>query len=467
MITAMAGDFAAWRETARQLLAAAMPPDQIIWQDTDAAQPNLFDEVRSLRPVNTVLHIAADVMTLMTRIACHRDAERWALLYRALWRLQQGEWQLMQMATDPLIHRLRQMDNEIRRDAHKTKAFVRFRQVGIGDEEQYIAWHRPDHRVLPLVAPFFQRRFSVMRWSILTPDASVAWDGGQLQFGPGVAAGTVSADSTEELWLAYYSATFNPARIKVKMMKQEMPVRHWATLPEAKLIPHLLADAPRRVDAMLAASEGSQTTAAAYLPAVRTYDALRQAATVCQGCALHCTATQTVFGAGPVDAPIMLVGEQPGEQEDLAGQPFIGPAGQVLDDVLHSSGLDRDTLYITNAVKHFKFQRRGKQRIHQSPASREINACKPWLMAEIALVKPRVILTLGGTAARSLIHHGFSLKHDGGRPHAVDGISILPTWHPSAVLRAPRQDMKDEIIHHIGQALTAARHMANMYKETA
>ena len=209
----------------------------------------------------------ADFLELANRVACHRDAEKWSLLYHALWRLTRGEPHLLKLASDPLTHRLRRMDGEVRRDAHKTKAFVRFRLLQEDGTDHYIAWHRPDHFVLPLVAGFFQRRFAVMRWSIITPDQSLAWDGAQLHFGPGLPASAVPhEDSFEDVWRTYYRATFNPARIKINMMKREMPVRHWATLPETRIIPDLLAEAEARVETMIAQSEGDRETAAAYFP---------------------------------------------------------------------------------------------------------------------------------------------------------------------------------------------------------
>jgi uracil-DNA glycosylase family protein len=178
-------------------------------------------------------------------------------------------------------------------------------------------------------------------------------------------------------------------------------------------------------------------TAAPYLPDTRSLPKLREAAAVCHGCELWRTATQTVFGAGVRSAEVMFVGEQPGDQEDQQGQPFVGPAGKMLDRALVEVGIDRGKVYVTNAVKHFKWQPRGKRRIHQKPNWAELTACRPWLDAELAAVQPRVLVCLGATAAQSLLGRQFRVTKQRGEP--VDSPLaeiVLATIHPSAILRA-------------------------------
>lgn len=459
MIRVAVTNFDEWRQTARQLLTEGREPYLVDWHSSEQGQKNLFaGEVLSPSIVSNIpIRISPDFVELARRISCHRDPEKWSLLYLALWRLVKEEKHLLRLSTDPLVHRLRQMDAQVRRDSHKAKAFVRFRLLEEEGEEHYIAWHRPDHKILPLVAPFFKRRFSVMRWTICTPDESVAWDGEKLQFGPGIPAVDVThEDKFEDVWRVYYRATFNPARIKIKMMKQEMPVRHWATLPEARIIPELLAKAQTRVQKMIDTQEGDRETAAHYLPQEFSYPALKSAAAHCRGCNLYCNATQTVFGEGPLDARIMLVGEQPGDEEDLQGRVFVGPAGQLLNGIVEKAGMTRQDFYITNAVKHFRFIHKPERREHQAPDSRNIIACKPWLQTEIRLIRPHVIVALGVTAGRSLIHHGFALKHDQQKDLKFEDIPVIPTWHPSAALRAPRAELKREIMEHIEKSLRRA-----------
>jgi uracil-DNA glycosylase len=175
------------------------------------------------------------------------------------------------------------------------------------------------------------------------------------------------------------------------------------------------------------------------------HDELRAAAASCTGCDLYRNATQTVFGAGPVPARVLLVGEQPGDQEDKAGEPFVGPAGRLLDRALADAGIDRGQTYVTNAVKHFKFRvdGRGKRRIHEKPSRTEVVACRPWLLAELEVVRPELVVCLGATAAQSLLGPGFRLtQHRGEILDAPDlGVRIMATTHPSAVLRAPDRDV--------------------------
>jgi uracil-DNA glycosylase family protein len=180
-----------------------------------------------------------------------------------------------------------------------------------------------------------------------------------------------------------------------------------------------------------------------FVPPGATLPQLREAVQECQGCALYRNATQAVFGEGSSNARIVMVGEQPGDKEDLAGKPFVGPAGGLLDRALEEAGIDRSDVYITNAVKHFKFEERGKRRIHKKPSDTEIAACRPWLEAELALVKPEIIVCLGATAAQALIGKEHRVLRDRGRffEHPMAN-SVTATVHPSAILRAPDPDRR-------------------------
>src|SRR5262249_40552191 len=191
-------------------------------------------------------------------------------------------------------------------------------------------------------APFFVRRFDVMHWSILTQFDSAHWDGHELTFGPGMPRDAAPhEDEMESLWRTYYANIFNPARIKLRAMHNEMPRRYWSTMPETQLIPELLAEAPRRAKEMVERNSGALEGAAAYLPKTISLPTLREAVQHCRGCDICERATQAVFGEGPADAKVVFVGEQPGDQEDLRGQPFVGPAGQVFDRALAAVGIDR------------------------------------------------------------------------------------------------------------------------------
>jgi DNA polymerase len=171
---------------------------------------------------------------------------------------------------------------------------------------------------------------------------------------------------------------------------------------------------------------------------------LSDAARACRACEFACRSTQTVFGEGPPDAPIVFVGEQPGDVEDIEGRPFVGPAGRLLAEVMEHVGIDRQRAYVTNAVKHFKFEPRGKRRIHQTPSARDVSYCKPWLLAEIEAVKPRMLVALGATAARSLFGASFRITQRRGNPFESEHAPwSFATFHPSMLLRIPEPDVQE------------------------
>jgi uracil-DNA glycosylase family protein len=344
------------------------------------------------------------------------------------------------------------MAKVVHRDRHKMKAFVRFREIGCEPKSRFVAWFEPEHHIVEATSPFFARRFADMAWSILTPDICAHWDG-QLSFTPGVSkTDAPSEDRLEETWLRYYAGIFNPARLKVKAMQAEMPKKYWRNLPEASLIKPLIAGAGRLTGAMIAnaATDPHKPQKRPEPPMKRKVAAsadslktLREEAADCRACPLWKDATQTVFGEGPPQAEIMLVGEQPGDKEDLAGKPFVGPAGQMLDRALKEAGIDRKKVYVTNAVKHFKFVPRGKIRLHQKPNTLEINACRPWYERERAAVKPALVVAMGATAAQCVFGKSTPINKNRGHPIDLDdGIRALVTVHPSYLLRLPDADAR-------------------------
>jgi uracil-DNA glycosylase len=452
--------FDSWRETARVLLSNGVEPKEILW--SDGSEPSLpmpgqtFSRAGRTGPSFTV---PPAFISLGRAVAMHRDPGRWSLLYRILFRLIHEQPKLLAISVDEDVHRLEQMQRSVRRDIHKMHAFVRFRRVATDGDDCFVAFHRPDHLIVPAAGPWFAKRFPTMRWTIFTPDASVAWDGNDLVFGLGVAASPAGDDAIEDLWRTYYASIFNPARIKVNAMKKEMPIRHWATLPETQLIDELLADAPQRVEEMMTkAPKVSAVTAADFVPPERRLEVLRDAASGCKGCELYCNATQTVFGEGPTNAAAMFVGEQPGDQEDVAGKPFVGPAGRLLNEALQRVGIDRSQLYVTNAVKHFKFEQRGTRRIHSKPSAREVSACKPWLVAEIETLKPKMIVALGATAAQSMMGPEFRITQSHGRVFSDTKWApwFMATIHPSALLRIPDPVLKEQTYKEFLEDLSVA-----------
>jgi DNA polymerase len=469
-------DFASWRSTARRLLADGVPPDQVIWSDARAESdvlPGLCDTPDRMAP--GVWRVPKAFVSAAQTASYHRDPNRWPLLYRLLWRLTHGEPNLLHVTVDDDVSALQSMDRSVRRDIHKAHAFVRFRAV-TGDDgaEQMIAFHRPDHFIVPAIGPWFAKRFGPMRWTILTPDASAAWDGHQLCFGPGVPASAAPRpDELEGLWKTYYGSIFNPARVKVAAMKKEMPVRHWRTLPEAELIDDLLRQASPRVEVMVAKTKTDKPvakSAAPFVPATLELPVLREAAAQCRGCDLCEHATQTVFGEGPATAGVMFVGEQPGDQEDRAGKPFVGPAGEMFNRGLDDAGIDRTEAFVTNAVKHFKFERQGSRRIHAKPGAREMNACRPWLEAEIASVRPKLIVCLGATAAQTLMGPAFRITRDRGQLFTDTqwAPAVIATNHPSAILRTPDPEAREAAYQHfVADLKIVAEQMREISRERA
>jgi DNA polymerase len=455
----------AWREQARHALRAGVPPEQLSWDEANDSGLFAGTAVDTLPEGGRAPAVPAAFIELAARVLAHRDPHRHALLYRLLWRLAHGEKFLLSNPLDEDVHRARVLEKTISRDMHKMKAFVRFRAVP-GSSDDFVAWFEPEHWILDLVAPFFLRRFAGMRWAILTPYRSAAWDGQALVMGDGARRSDAPAeDASETLWQTYYANIFNPARLNTRVMRQEMPQKYWKLLPETQQLPGLIRAAGSRVRDMAerdAQAPAKPRMVARALPAARavpaTADALaaaadastqsgsapgglaalRDAARGCQACPLWQPATQTVFGDGPADAAVMLVGEQPGDEEDLRGRPFVGPAGQLLDRALAELGIDRGQLYLTNAVKHFKFTRRGKTRLHSKANAAEQRSCRPWLEAEIAAVAPDLIVCLGATAAQALMGPGFALMQERGRIQTLpDGRRLLATVHPAWVLRQP------------------------------
>jgi probable DNA metabolism protein len=431
----------AWRDQARMALGAGIAPEHLQWQAGAQAGLALGGSLRDQPQVHAIPRVPAALIELAEVALCHRDGRRHGWLYRLLWRVTHGEPALLERATDPDVVAVHALSQAVRRDSHKMKAFVRFRALPVDDA--YVAWFEPDHCIVDRVAPFFSRRFAGMRWAILTPYRSVRWDGARLSYGPGgVRSDAPAEDAQDDLWRTYYANIFNPARLNPTMMRKEMPQKYWKGLPEARQLPALLANAGSRVRTMAErAPQPPRRRIPVASPAVEPQPQgglaeLRAAAAACRRCELWAPATQTVFGEGPENARVMIVGEQPGDEEDLVGRPFVGPAGKLFDRALAEIGLDRGALYVTNAVKHFRFERRGKVRLHRNPEQAQVRACHDWLEREIAAVRPEIIVCLGATAAKALFGSRFRLLEERGTWRvAENGIRAFATIHPSWVLR--------------------------------
>lgn len=422
VVLALPDDFDAWRDAARALIANGCEPEHVLWQEGVAT--DLFAQDAPLSVSTALLSVPRGFIDLARSAICHREPERFALLYTLLWCLQRQRG-LINDHANPLVRRVEDLAKAVRRDIHKMRAFVRFREI----DGTYVAWFEPEHHIVRTNAAFFVRRFAAMTWSILTPQLSIHWDRKTLTEAPGAQKSDApDGDPVEDVWKTYYSSIFNPARVKIGAMTKEMPRKYWKNMPETALIPGLIAAAQVRETGMIER-----------LPLRNNRDSLdrlRAEASACMRCPLWKPARQTVFGEGRHDARLMFVGEQPGDQEDLAGRPFVGPAGQIFDQALADAGIDRTRAYVTNAVKHFKYEQRGKRRIHATPAAGEIEACRWWLDQERAIIRPAITVALGATAARSLFGKVMTIGKSRGSAHVLsDDCEAWITIHPSYLLR--------------------------------
>ena len=467
-------DFEGWRTGARALRLAGVAPADAAWrvgQDGglfDDALPPPAEDAAPFTAPRAFVEIAQDVIL-------HRDPVRFDLLYRLLWRLRDTP-ALMADVSDPDVSEALLMRRQVRDAEHKMHAFLRFRRIDDPDDEQtpetYASWFEPAHRIVERGVGFFVRRMANLHFSILTPDVCAHWDGA-LSFTPGLdAAARPPEDALEEDWRAYFASTFNPARVNASLMTQHMPRRYWNNMPEARLIPQMVSRAQGRTEEMVQADPSEPSArvrrrtavveaSPVALEALASLPDIAQALQACRRCELWRDATQAVPGQGPAEAALMFVGEQPGDLEDLKGQPFVGPAGQLFDRALAEAGVPRTETYVTNAVKHFKHELRGKRRLHKTPTAPEVRACRPWLERERALVKPKVVVTLGATAASAVFGRSVSVTRERGPADALgEGATGFVTVHPSYLLRLPDEASKAAEFKRFVEDLRAAYALA-------
>ncbi|SAK45206.1 phage SPO1 DNA polymerase-related protein [Caballeronia glebae] len=465
-VIAIDDEFDAWRAAALDALAQNLAPESIDWR-TSQAEPALFNETAALAPPKAAdaphIRVSRELASLLKDAAHFRDARRWSFLYRVLWRWAQGDRSVASPADEDGA-RLYKMAKAVRRAQHDMIAYVRFRQrdASLGAPE-FVAWYEPDHDVLAWGAEHFAARMGRSTWLIATPDGAAMFDGERLRLERGRALASdhanVAPDAAEALWMTYYRSIFNPARLNESALEQHMPVRFWKGLPEGALIPKLVSDArggARRV--AQAQSVGALGGKAVQVDA-REAQPERDAPTsldTCRRCDLWRNATQAVRGAGPSDARIMLLGEQPGDQEDLKGEPFVGPAGQLLQDAMQRAGVAREQVYLTNAVKHFKWEPRGKRRLHKTPAQQEVEACSYWLEQELHDVGAKVIVTLGATALAALLGRRATLSAHVGRVVPYLDKLVVATYHPSYALRQNDEAARERTVAAIVAALELA-----------
>jgi len=461
--------FEEWREAARELLAHKVAPHAVQWishkDDGDLfAQEGEAELPAPAKGGSATLRVPRQLMEMLQSAACCRVPNRWAFLYLVLWRWQQGEKDVLS-AADEDGARLHAMVKAVRREEHDMHAYIRFRERREeAGPPRFVAWFEPGHDVLPQVARHFASRMGRVTWMIATPEASVMWDGASLHStGPLMRGPEDIDDAGEALWLTYYRSIFNPARLNADLMHGHIPSRFWKNLPEGAIVPEMVTQAAAGARKVGQTSTVGQRGGTIIPIAAEKAQPQREAPSTldqCRRCDLWKNATQAVPGVGKAGARIMLVGEQPGDQEDLAGLPFVGPAGQLLDRAMSKAEVERREIYLTNAVKHFKWEPRGKRRMHKTPAQREVDACSYWLEGELEQIKPDVIVALGSTALKSITGNAHAtLKDVLGKPFKHQGRWVVVIYHPSYVLRVPGEEAKAQAFSVMVDGLRQARQL--------
>ena len=404
-------DWDGWRQATRALVQAGAEPGTLTWAVSGDASP--------LPDAAGTFQVPRALMALASIAIQAREPERFGLLYSLVWRIGAGE-KVLKDDTDPDLALVRRMALAVRADAHRMRTGLRYLPVAEDGGVRYLGWFEPAHFVLPANARLLARRYPKLRLSIVTPDGSAHWDGASLLFGDGLRH-AADDEALQAWWDAHRDMVLDHASADVSVPEAE-------ALDEAPRSPDRPAIGP------VVLNEGAD-------PDLR--QAAREAGS-CRRCPLYGPATQTVFGEGPAGARAMFVGEQPGDQEDTIGRPFVGPAGQLMDQAMEEAGIDRRMVYVTNAVKHFKFVARGRRRIHQTPEVPEIQACGFWLDVERTRIRPILTVAMGASAARAVLGRAVPIGRERGRPIRMpDGRTVFVTVHPSYILRLPDRAAKD------------------------
>lgn len=405
-------DWDGWRAATRVLVLADVPASDVIW---------VIGQGDKLPETEGSFGVSRSVVALAQMAIQARYPGRFALLHR-----------LVAKPDEATTAQARRLALAVRADAHRMRTELRYLPIG----DRYVGWYAPRHFVLEANARLLARRFPRLAVSVLTPDGSAHWQGGEPAFGTGA---DVSDDAElVALWRERGSGILSGAGAGSSLPAAE-ELDEDPRPPDRPAIGPVVR--PRLTSSELDIASGEAVT--------------------CARCGLAGPATQTVFGEGPGDARLMFIGEQAGDQEDVIGRPFVGPAGQLLDRALEEAGIDRRGSYVTNVVKHFKFEPRGTRRLHQKPDSGEIKACSPWLDQERAVLRPKLIVLLGATAAQAVLGRSVTIGRERGRPiELADGQLVFVTVHPSYLLRLPDAEAKVREYDHFVRDLRRAGELA-------
>jgi len=403
-------DWQGWREAARRFILAGIKPDELTW--------SVGGEMKTLPGATGSFNVPRALVALASNAIQARDPDRFGLLYRLVWRVNAGE-KLLEGDQDWDLQLVRRMALTVRADAHRMRTNLRFLSMTETDGQCFLGWFDPAHFVLRANARLMARRFPDRVFSIITPDESSHWNGEALRFGPGLRE--AQDDEFLRHWWREHRAAVLGDSVENTSGPEIEELDEAPRPPERPAIGPVVLRSHTRSDLITAVKDAGE----------------------CRRCPLYEPATQTVFGEGPASAAVMFIGEQAGDQEDTIGRPFVGPAGQMMDRAMEEAGIDRRTVYVTNAVKHFKFTLRGKRRIHQTPQTPEIRACDYWLDIERKNVRPQLLVLLGATAARAVLGRAVTIGRERGRPIQMeDGQILFVTVHPSFLLRIPDPDGK-------------------------
>ena len=420
-------DWDGWRSATRRLVMGDVPPEDVSWSvgAPHADLDNLPDSGNGFGVSRALL--------ALTGVAIQaREPDRFGLLYSLVRRANAGERPLDD-PDDPEAGWARRLALSVRAESHRMRAHLRFLRV----EGRFLGWYAPAHFILEPNARLISRRFPDDVFSIVTPDGSAHWDGASLRFGPGLREAI--DDNTLRVWWDAHAEALLTDTWEGSSLPDADPLDDVPNPPGRSAIGPVVLST--RTDPRLAAAALDSAT--------------------CQRCDLCRDATQTVFGEGPVDAPILFVGEQPGDREDVVGRPFVGPAGQLLDRAMEEAGIDRRAVYVTNAVKHFRFESSGPRRIHRTPDATHIDACGVWLRTERTCVNPVVTVLLGASAARAVLGRPVTVTRERGTPLTLpDRGPALVTVHPSYLLRIPAGAAQDNAYADFVRDLTQARRLA-------
>ncbi|SMG61403.1 DUF4130 domain-containing protein [Paraburkholderia susongensis] len=492
--------FAAWRRAAREALREGLEPRSVEWIETTLepgveaeqaaaprAEPAPNETAHSAglpHPARPAFAIPRELLARLKTAACFRADDRWALLYRILWRWTHGERDVIELR-DPDGMLLAQRVETIEQETAELVLRTRFRRrdPSMGPPE-FVGWYEPHHDLLERAAAEFVEGMGDSTWMLATPQGAAFWNGMLLRIDRPAAEESIEAahalpasamtgeaitsEPAEALWLAWYANVVNDRPVPV-------PLGYWRMPPAGPPLPADLARERTRLGAQRAAVSVPQAPpieASTLMPPLREPSG---PLATCRRCGLWRNAKQAVAGIGPAHAAIMALGEQPGEYENQHGEPFGGAAGQLLDTVLARAGLERAALYLTYAVKHYKWeipgkqqpgrqrphqQRVGEQRIHRTPERSEADACGYWLQDELTRVAPRVVVALGPTALKALTGTHVNLSEYLGLTIAHRGRLIVPTWHPSYALRTADARLREDIVANMVAAFSRAAVLA-------